>query len=220
MEKFGSVFQQHEGLSSHPRTGWEVGSGTQESPLWTPDGGNAPFTGFPIGVWVLSAGCGWGSQSFTCLQFSALGLPAYPTQNSASVVWSPLRPTRAWYLEDCFLSRNHRWLDQSRADGPMEGTFSTPMGTHSTPSILLYFVGRAWNGWARRSRGHPNLVRVQLGMTGTGVWRLETPGRAHSKGSPFCPESTGAGRQAPGTGHRAPGTVWEGKTIAGKRAAF
>lgn len=48
MEKFGSVFQQHEGLSSHPRTGWEVGSGMQESPLWTPDGGNAPFTGFRL----------------------------------------------------------------------------------------------------------------------------------------------------------------------------
>lgn len=175
-----------------------------------------PSRGFPIGVWVLSAGCGWGSQSFTCLQFSALGLPAYPTQNSASVVWSPLHPTRAWYLEDCFLSRNHRWLDQSRDDGPMEGTFSTPMGTLSTPLHIALFCG-AWNGWARRSRGHPNLVRVQLGITGTGVWRLETPGRAHSKGSPFCPESR-AGRRAPGAGHR--GLYGREKTIAGKRAAF
>lgn len=144
MEKFGSVFQQHEGLSSHPRTGWEVGSGTQESPLWTPDGGNAPFTGFPIGVWVLSAGCGWGSQSFTCLQFSALGLPVYPTQNSASVVWTPLRPTGTWRTVSfpgtigglIKVGPTVLW----RAPSLPPWVLSPP------PSILLYFVGVEWLG--------------------------------------------------------------------------
>lgn len=143
MEKFGSVFQQHVRASSHPRTGWEVGSRKalsgprmEETP---PSRASRLVSGYcQLGV--------AGAQSFTCLQFSALGLPAYPTQNSASVVWSPLRPTRAWYLEDCFLSRNHRWLDQSRDDGPMEGTFSTPMGTLSTPLHIALFCGGGMAG--------------------------------------------------------------------------
>lgn len=78
-----------------------------------------------------------------------------------------------------------------------------PHGYSLHPLHIALFCG-VWNGWARRSRGHPNLVRVQLGITGTRVWRLETLGRAHSKGFPFCPESTGAG-------HRVPGIVWEGE---------
>lgn len=144
MEKFGSVFQQHEGLSSHPRTGWEVGSRKALS------GPRMEETPPSRASRLVSGYCQLGVAG-------ALNpLPAY-----SFLLWDSLRtPPKTqlqWFGPLCALLGPGTWRTVS-FPGTIGGLIKVgttvlwrapslpPWVLSPPPSILLYFVGVEWLG--------------------------------------------------------------------------